>query len=157
MHRLNRRSVLRAVGLGGVTVATAGCAVLGSREPPRINIVGLERLTGDGFELRFDVKLRVQNPNDGVLEFDGLSLDLEVNGRPLATGVSAAKASIPRFGETVVSIPVSVNAVAAVRQMLGLGDGSLRGELPYAIRGRLGGGIMGGTPFQAQGTLRLPQ
>jgi Late embryogenesis abundant protein len=99
----------------------------------------------------------VQNPGDRPLEFDGVALDLDVNGRPLASGVSSAKGSVARFGETVVSVPVSVNAVSAVRQMLGLSDGSLRGELPYAIRGRLGGGVMGGTRFTSEGTLKLPQ
>ncbi len=142
--------------LAAAALSTA-CAGLGSGEPPKVNIVGLERLTGEGFELRFNVKLRVQNPGQSALEYDGLALDLEVNGRPLATGVTAAKGTIDRFSEAVVTIPVSVNAVSAVRQMLGLSDGSLRGELPYSIRGRLGGGVMGGTRFAAEGTLRLPQ
>jgi LEA14-like dessication related protein len=150
------RRWLLSLWLGGAAVL-AGCAGLVGGEPPRVNIVGLDRLAGEGFELRFNVKLRVQNPGDSPLEFDGLALDLDVNGRPLASGVSSAKGSVPRFGETVVSVPVSVNAVSAVRQMLGLSDGSLRGELPYAIRGRLGGGVMGGTRFTSEGTLKLPQ
>ena len=146
-----------ACALLAVAAAAAGCAGLAGSEPPKVNIVGLERLAGEGFELRFNVKLRVQNPGQTALEYDGLSLDLDVNGRPLATGVTAAKGTIDRFSEAVVTIPVSVNAVAAVRQMLGLSDGTLRGELPYSIRGRLGGGVMGGTRFSSEGTLRLPQ
>ncbi|MBL8328074.1 MAG: LEA type 2 family protein [Rubrivivax sp.] len=150
----SRRHFAAALATG---LALSACAGLPASEPPRVNIVGLEKLSGEGFELRFNVKLRVQNPGDRDLEFDGLSLDLDVNGRPLATGVSAAKGILPRFGETVISVPVSVNAVSAVRQMLGLSDGSLRGELPYAVRGRLGGGVMGSTRFSAEGTLKLPQ
>ncbi len=138
-------------------LTVAGCAGLRPPDPLNVNVVGLERLAGEGFELRFNVKLRVQNPNPDELMFDGIALDLDVNGRPLATGVSSEKGSVPRFGETVLSIPVSVNALSTVRQMLGLADGSLRGELPYALRGRLGGGWAGGTRFTADGVLKLPQ
>jgi hypothetical protein len=28
--------------------------------------------------------------------------------------------------------------------------------MPYAVRGRLGGGLLGGTPFTAEGSLKLP-
>jgi LEA14-like dessication related protein len=146
---------MRAAGVLGLGLAASGCALLTEHTPPRVTIVGLEKLEAEGFELRFNVKLRVQNPNATDLVFDGLAVDLDVNGRPLATGVSSAKGTIARFGETVLSIPVTVNAVAAVRQMLGLADGTSRGELPYAIRGRLGGGVLGGTHFSAEGVLRL--
>ena len=77
----------------GVAVLT-GCAALPNREPLRVNLVGLERLKGEGFELRFAVKLRVQNPNESAIEFDGISIDLDVNGRPLASGVSAEAGSV---------------------------------------------------------------
>jgi len=151
----------RLLGVGGTAWAlacgtlAAGCAILPEATPPRVTVVGVERLAGEGFELRFDVKLRVQNPNPHEVVFDGLAIDLDVNGRPLATGVSAVKGTIGRFGETVLSVPVTVNAVAAVRQLIGLGDGASRGELPYAIRGRFGGGVFGSLRFSSEGVLRL--
>jgi len=134
-----------------------GCAGLTGQEPLKVNVVGLEKLQGEGFELRFAVKLRVQNPNTSAFEFDGVALDLDVNGRSLASGVSSDRGTLPRFGEALVTVPVSVSAVAAVRQMLGLMDGSVKGELPYTLRGRLGGGAFGSMPFAAEGTLKLPQ
>lgn len=145
-----------AIAWGLVGAALTGCAAWPDSEPPRVNIVGIERMTGEGFEIRFGLKLRVQNPRNIPIEYDGLALDLDVNGRSLASGVTDAKGTVPRFGETVITVPVSVSAVMAVRQMLGLADGSVRGELPYALRGRLGGGLGGGTTFSAEGTLKLP-
>ena len=153
-YRITRRALL---AVATSSALASGCAMLPGVEPLKVNVVGLDKLTGEGFELRFGVKLRVQNPNSSPIEFDGIWLDLDVNGRALATGVSDQKGSVPRYGETVITVPVSVSAVAAVRQMLGLADGSSRGEMPYAVRGRLGGGLMGGTPFTAEGTLKLPQ
>jgi hypothetical protein len=57
----------------------AGCASITGRVPPKVHVVGLERLPSESFEIRFGVKLRIQNPGDASLEFDGLSVDLDVN------------------------------------------------------------------------------
>ena len=137
----------------------AGCASLAYREPVRINVVGLEPIPGEGMEMRFKVKLRVQNPNETAIDFDGLALDLDLNGRPFASGVSAHSGSVARFGEALIEIPVSVSAIAVVRQALGVIEGVDGGkaEVPYALRGRLAGGLLGGMRFSDSGTLKLPE
>ena len=137
----------------------AGCASLTHREPVRINVVGLEPIPGEGMEMRFKVKLRVQNPNDTAIDFDGLALDLDLNGRPFASGVSDRAGSVARFGEALIEIPVSVSAIAVVRQALGVIEGVDGGkaEVPYALRGRLAGGLLGGMRFSDSGTLKLPE
>lgn len=141
-----------------VSLVLAGCASLVHREPVRINVVGLEPIPGEGMEMRFKVKLRVQNPNETAIDFDGLALDLDLNGRPFASGVSDRAGSVPRFGETLIEIPVSVSAIAVVRQALGVIEGVDGGkaEVPYALRGRLAGGLLGGMRFSDSGTLKLP-
>lgn len=153
-----RRRLLVTLAL---PLVAAGCAGLPGQEPLKVHVVGLDSLPGEGFELRFALKLRVQNPNGVAFDYDGIALDLDVNGRNLASGVSAERGTIGRFGEAVITVPVSVSAVAAVRQMFGFIDGrsksSVRGELPYALRGRLGSGLLGSLPFAAEGTLKLPQ
>jgi LEA14-like dessication related protein len=151
---LPRRRLLAAAT--ALPLIAAGCAGLPGSEPLNVNVVGLDKLQGEGFELRFAIRLRVQNPNSIAIDYDGISLNLDVNGRALASGVSPERGSVPRYGEAVISVPVSVSAVAAVRQMLGLADGTARGELPYKLRGRLGGPF-GGGGFNAEGTLKLPQ
>ena len=134
----------------------AGCASLAYREPVRINVVGLEPIPGEGMEMRFKVKLRVQNPNETAIDFDGLALDLDLNGRPFASGVSDRTGSVARFGEALIEIPVSVSAIAVVRQALGVIEGDGKAEVPYALRGRLAGGLLGGMRFSDSGTLKLP-
>ena len=140
-----------------LVLGLTGCASLLQREAVRINVVGLEPIAGAGMEMRFMVKLRVQNPNEAAIEFDGLALDLDLNGRPFATGVSDQQGSVPRFGEAVIDIPVSVSAVALVRQALGVIEGDSKAEVPYAVRGRLAGGLLGGMRFADSGTLKLPE
>lgn len=136
--------------------ALAGCAGLLNRDPVRINVVGLEPLPGQGLEMRFAVRLRVQNPNDAPIDYDGVALELEVNGKPFATGVSNQSGSVPRFGETVFSVPVSVSAFSAARQALGVASGDALRGLPYVIRGRLAGGAFGGVRFVDRGRLDFP-
>ena len=141
-----------------LVLGLAGCASLVHREPVRINVVGLEPIPGESMEMRFKVKLRVQNPNETAIDFDGLALDLDLNGRPFASGVSDRAGSVPRFGEALIEIPVSVSAIAVVRQALGVIEGTDHGkaEVPYALRGRLAGGLLGGMRFSDSGTLKLP-
>ena len=134
----------------------AGCAGLTARDPVRVHLVGLEPLPGQGLELRFAVKLRVQNPNETAIDYDGVALTLEVNRKSLATGVSDAKGSVPRFGEAVISVPVTISAFAALRQALGLAEGDRLDDIPYVLSGKLSGGPFGVFRFSDEGTLSLP-
>lgn len=132
-----------------------GCANL-TREAVRVTVVGLEPLVGQGLEMRFNVKLRVQNPNDAPIEYDGIALDLELNGKPFASGVSDRSGVVPRFGEAVLDVPVSVSAFNAARQAWNFADAASAGEMPYALNGRLAGGVLGAVRFSDAGVLRMP-
>ena len=135
----------------------AGCAGLLGRDDVRVQVAGIEPLAGQGLEMRFGVKLRVQNPNDAPIDYDGIALELDLNGRPFASGVSDRQGRVPRYGEVVLEVPVTVSALDAVRQALALaGDGPGARGLPYVLRGKLAGGVLGVTRFTDQGTLALP-
>lgn len=112
----------RAALAGLLALALAGCASLPGRDPLNVQVAGVEPLEGQGLEMRMAVKLRVQNPNDSAVDYDGAALELELNGKRFATGVSNERGSVPRFGETVLTVPVSVSAFSAIRQALGLAD-----------------------------------
>lgn len=139
-----------------LVMALGACAGLSGRDPVRINLVGLEPIQGEGLELRFAVKLRVQNPNDTSIDYDGIALDLDINGAPFASGVSDQKGSVPRFGETVVGIPVSISAFSALRQAFNLAGEAKLDNLPYALRGKLASGLFGTLRFSDAGKLSLP-
>ena len=133
----------------------AACASLTGREPLTVDVVGLEPLPSQGMEGRFLVKLRVQNPNEAPIEFDGVSVRLDVRGQRLASGVSDARGTVPRFGETVLAVPVTVPVAAMVRQAIGLATGD-RTRLDYELTGRLAGPGFGGVGFKSTGELSLP-
>ncbi|SIT43306.1 Water stress/hypersensitive response domain-containing protein [Paraburkholderia piptadeniae] len=147
---------LRVVFFVVAMLSVAGCAGMFGHDPLRVNVAGIEPLAGQGMELRFNLKLRVQNPNDTPIGYNGVSVELDLNGKPFASGVSDEAGTVPRFGETVISVPLTVPAFAAVRQAFAFADSAQTGNLPYVLRGRLAGGIAGGTRFIDQGTLSLP-
>jgi LEA14-like dessication related protein len=136
--------------------ALNGCAGLLNRDDMRVNVAGIEPLEGQGLEMRFAVKLRVQNPNDAPIDFDGVALDLDVNGRAFASGVSDQRGSVPRFGETLVTVPVTVSALSVARQALGFASGDAVSRVSYVVRGRLAGGLFGGARFSGDGVIDFP-
>lgn len=153
---LSRLAPLHAVLLlFAVGFLLGGCAAL-MREPVRVSVAGLDPLVGQGLEMRFSLKLRVQNPTDAPIDYDGISVSLDLNGTPFASGVSDRAGTVPRFGEAVLDVPVSVSAFAAARQAWNLPGAAANGELPYALRGRLAGSGLGTVHFSDAGTLRLP-
>ena len=135
---------------------SGGCASLQRSEPIDVIMVGVEPLQGQGLELRMLVKLRIQNPNDSPLDFNGVSLQMDVQGKRFATGVSDAAGSVPRFGETIVSVPVSISVFRIARQAMGVVTNEYRGKLEYRMTGRLAGTAFDRARFSAQGELTLP-
>ena len=134
----------------------AGCAALSGGDPPKVSLAGVESLSSEGMELRFTVKLRVQNPADAPLEIDGLSLNLAVRSMDFASGVSAVKTSVPRFGEAVLSVPVTVPATALLRQAWAMtGNREVR-KIEFELSGRLGAGPFGGSRFATKGAIDWP-
>lgn len=135
----------------------AACSLLPGRDPVNISVIGIEPLPGQDLEMRMAVKLRVQNPNEAPIDYNGVALNLEVNGQPLATGVSDQHGSIGRYGEEVLTIPVSITAFSMLRQAVGLSRVSNLDGMPYVLRGKLAGGAFGTMRFTDSGRLEMPK
>jgi len=144
--------VLLAIG----ALLFGGCASLQGREPVQVIIAGVEPLQGEGLELRMLVKLRIQNPNDLPLDFNGVSVQMDVQGKLFATGVSDAVGSVPRFGETIIAVPVSVSLFRIAHQAIGVLTNEYRGKLAYEMTGRLAGPAFNSLHFKSNGEFTLP-
>jgi LEA14-like dessication related protein len=150
------RSALLVLLAFGVLLYS-GCATLQGREPIRAIIVGVEPLQGEGLELRMLVKLRIQNPNDVALDFDGVSVQMDVQGKRFATGVSDVAGSVPRFGETIVDVPVSISVFGVARQAVDVMSNQYRGKLAYEMTGKLAGPSFNSVRFTSKGEITLPE
>lgn len=149
-----RRTSLALLALG--VLLLGGCATRPALQPVEVILVGVEPLRGEGLELRMQVKLRVQNPNDMALDYNGMSVRLDVLGKPFATGVSSATGSVPRFGEAIVEVPVSISVYRIARQAVGVVAYEFRGKLAYQLSGKLAGPDFGSVRFASKGEFTLP-
>ena len=115
-------------------------------------------MPGEGLELRLAVRVRIQNPNDTPIEYSGAALYLDLNGRKLASGVSDAIGTVPRYGEAVLDDP---------RDDLGAQHGSPgarfreREQRParrqlHACAASSRAGVFGTRRFTDEGTFELP-
>jgi LEA14-like dessication related protein len=148
-HRLALATLLLATVL-------AGCATLPEEDPLEVTVAGIEPLQGEGMELRLNVKLRVQNPNDAQLDYDGASVKLEVQGRTFATGVSDATGTVPRFGESVIEVPVTASMLRVVRNVMGMMQDQPPEQVRYKMTGKLSTTGFGSKRFTAEGEFKLP-
>jgi LEA14-like dessication related protein len=134
----------------------AGCSHLTAQDPINVALVDVEPLAGGDLELRFALKLRVQNPNDVALPYDGISLALSLNGQTLANGVSNSKGSVPAYGETLLTVPMSISAFSLLKQAWSTAQNPPGERLPYRLTGKLGGGVFGPKRFTDEGALTWP-
>ncbi|MBS1217549.1 MAG: water stress/hypersensitive response protein [Proteobacteria bacterium] len=154
MKSISRSALLVLLVFGALLVG--GCASLQGRDPVQVIIAGVEPLQGEGLELRMLVKLRIQNPNDLPLDYHGVAVQLDVQGKRFATGVSDAVGSVPRFGEAIVDVPVSISIFRIAHQALGVITSEYRGKLPYEMTGKLAGPAFNSLHFQSNGVFTLP-
>lgn len=147
---------LRALLLLLLSITLAACSSLLPGDPPQIQVVGLEPLPGESLEARFALALRVQNPNSRTIDYQGIAVDLQVNGQPLASGVSDQQGRIPGFAEQVIRVPVSISAFSVLRQAWGMANRQAQQQLPYRLRGKLASGWLGGARFDTSGELSWP-
>jgi predicted small secreted protein len=154
MATLMRCSLLTALLVAASTLLSS-CATVPGRDPVQVTVADIESLPGEDLELRM-VKLRVQNPNDAPVEYDGVYVKLEVLDKTFATGVSDEHGSIPRFGESLISVPVTVSMLRMAVYALRMLDGRSVDKIHYKLDGKLDGPTFGSTRFQAQGEFVLP-
>jgi LEA14-like dessication related protein len=134
----------------------AGCAAMPGHDPVQVQVVGVEPMEGEGMELRFLCKLRVQNPNNSTIDYNGIFIDLQVQGSSFATGVSNESGTIPGFGEAVVAVPVTVGAMRMLRQAVGMYMSEDRSHIAYVLKGKIGGSTFSAVRFESKGELKLP-
>lgn len=148
--------LIAVMTLAVVSLAPQGCATLQGRDPLNVTVAGIEPLESQGLELRMLVKLRVQNPNDAPVDYNGVALEMNVRGKTFATGVSDAGGSVPRFGEAVISVPVTVSAFRMLGHALDMIPSDSSGPITYEMKGKLNASGFNTAHFRTQGEFEWP-
>ncbi len=140
--------------LGLLTGLLAGCAGWGARpDQVRIHIVDIQPLESTLMEQRFLIKLRIQNRSERVLQADGLSFDLRLNGRDFASGVSNQDVRIEPLSEATMEVTASSTLFGLLRQ-LRAAQRLQHKPFGYVISGNVHtAGGMGIIPFREAGEL----
>ena len=136
-------------------ISFCACAAFSIQEPLSVTIADLKPIEVGVLEQRYALKVRLLNPNDTEIAFDGVVFDLEINDTPFAKGVSNQSSVIPRFGEALID----VQAVSGLQNILRQINELLKGErtsITYRIKGRLHGAGFGFTRFDSSGEIAIP-
>lgn len=119
---------------------------------PEVYLAGIQPLESGLFEQRMRVDLNVVNPNDFGVTVSSLDFVLNVNDSRLVTGRTSDSVTIPRRGESIVSVTARTGVVQIVRQLLTLpGTDTLKYELTGQLE--LGGFAGKSFPFDFEGEL----
>ena len=116
-NRWSRRLALLA------PLSLAACATFGGREPVIVDVVGVEPLVGQGHGRPVPGQAAGAEPGHRAGPVRRVAITLDVRGNRFASGVSDVRGTVPRFGETVLSVPVTVPVSAMVAQALSLASG----------------------------------
>lgn len=134
----------------------SGCAALQPREAQvRVTIADLRPLESTLMEQRYLVKIRLQNRSRDDLKINGMSFDLDLNGKRFASGVSNQETTIPGFSESMLEVKLSSTVFGLIKQFGALQERQA-GGFDYQISGSLSSpDSMRALPFSEKGEINL--
>ena len=95
-------------------------------------------------EQTYALTLRIQNPNAKPLTIQGLSYNVEINGRNFARGVNPVSLTIAAFGETQIEVSAVSSISSLIEHIV-----RMKQEKPKTFRYRLTGDL------NVPGTIRI--
>ena len=112
---------------------TSACThVTRETTPPKVQLVGVVLQEAQLFEQRYQLTLRLQNPNEYKIQVRGVDFNVDLNGESFAQGVANDSVVLPGYGETTAKVSVSSNILTLMRQ---LSDNN--NDISYRIYGRI--------------------
>lgn len=124
---------------------------------PKVSVAAVDVKSLGLFEQRFDLGLRVSNPNDFDLKIEGLDFDLEVNGRPFAKGLSNTTVMIPAASSTIVHVEAITESKNLITQVKTMPFDMLKEGVPYRVKGRVKTDKTDWIPFEHKGVYGAEQ
>ena len=137
-------------------VQLQGCAGMGDLEPLSVNLANISLQDATLLEQRYRLQLRIQNPNPVELPIEGLSYEVEINGKPFAKGLSNRAVTVPRYGSELIEVEGTSTLFDVLRQLVELQKGQAK-TVQYHLKGKLGLRSGSRVPFDYQGEIELPK
>jgi hypothetical protein len=89
------------------------------------------------------------------VDYSGVYVKLDVQDKTFATGVSNEHGSIPRYGESIVGVPVTASVLRAAMNAFGILSGTPIDKISYKLEGKLDGPAFTSLRFKSQGEFSL--
>lgn len=127
-----------------------------SMQPPQVTLAGISLVGLDLLEQRYEIRLRVQNPNRFDFVIEGMQYQVEINDKIFARGLSNHTVSVPHNDMRTVSVE-AVSTLNDVLRQLQVAEQ----EGPEVLRYRVSGTLTlrhhaSDVPFDHRGEIRLP-
>jgi LEA14-like dessication related protein len=115
----------------------SGCATINpDYEQPSVELISFKVLPANGFEQNFEIGLKLTNPNNFDLPFNGISYQLSVAGETLASGVAADIPTAAAYGESRFVVPVSTSLIRGFKVIKALMDKQGQ-DISYQLKAKL--------------------
>ena len=105
-------------------------------EEPSVELVSFKALPTNGFAQNFEIGLKLTNPNDFELPFNGISYQLSVAGATLAHGVADNIPTAGAYGESRFVVPVSTSLMAGIKVLRAVMSSQGR-DVSYQLKAKL--------------------
>ncbi len=114
-----------------------GCAsIVPELDPPKVTFESFDSLPSEGGVPRFEIKLRVSNPNKQTLDIAGISYSVEILDRELISGVTNDVPVIEGYTEEVVTLEAGIQLFQLLRLLAELGQ-TATDSLPYRFSAKI--------------------
>jgi LEA14-like dessication related protein len=120
-----------------LALCLSACASLqGEFDPPGVSVESVRSVPGSGAGPRFEISLRVTNPNKQALDIAGIGYTVSLMGRELVNGVTNEVPRIEPYSEQTVTVEAGFNTFQLLRLLAELGRAPDE-ELAYEVAAKI--------------------
>ncbi len=148
-------SLLLTVWLAG---ALAGCATLTADiDPPKVTMESFRALPSEGGVPRFEIKVRVTNPNKQSLDIAGISYSIELFDKEVMNGVANDVPLIEPYSEETVTLEAGLQMFQLLRLLASLGTSTTPADaIEYSFSAKIDfNGLVPTQRIKETGEIRL--
>jgi len=99
----------------------SACATLTSDvDPPKVTMESFRSIASESGTPRFEIKLRVTNPNKQPLDVAGIGYSVEIQGKELVSGVTNDVPLVEAYSEEMVTLEASLQLFQLLRLVTSL-------------------------------------
>jgi LEA14-like dessication related protein len=105
-------------------------------DPPSVSLTSFRFIPGDSIVPRFEVGLRILNPNRDALELEGLFYNITIENNKIISGVANDLPTIEGYGAEDILLEAVVDVIGGAKLLQSLLH-SQKGSIDYGFNAKL--------------------